>query len=389
MRRFLSIILVIIIAAGSVFAVLAAGGSSDDPLVSVSALSNILFNPVYDYLREKTDQLKEDALSDLEEQIKEYYSSRLSDEAVKKLISDAAAKLAAQKVTDALKGDPSRISGYTETVALKKGEHIAGAPGSGFVLISGTGNISCPSGGSVINITTGSLRYDGFTIRDGIYYMITEADGSGLVITSDTASVMLFDGAYAVENVASAVSLSYADALYSLGLFYGTGKGYELERVPTRAEALVMLVRLLGEVSEARAHADDSPFIDLVGWENLYVSYSYEKKYTAGTSATTFSPTQPSSLDMYLSFVLRALGYQGDFVWNQTSRSFALSIGLISQKQLDSIAIYGFTRGDMVIISYNALYVQIKGSSMKLSDKLISKGAISAEGLEAAARYIK
>lgn len=37
-----------------------------------------------------------------------------------------------------------------------------------------------------------------------------------------------------------------ADALKDLGLFSGSDKGYELDRAPTRLEAGVMLVRLLG-----------------------------------------------------------------------------------------------------------------------------------------------
>ena len=49
-----------------------------------------------------------------------------------------------------------------------------------------------------------------------------------------------------------------ADALYALGLFQGTGTDaegqpvFELDRAPTRYEALVMLVRLLGKEGEAR-----------------------------------------------------------------------------------------------------------------------------------------
>ena len=36
-----------------------------------------------------------------------------------------------------------------------------------------------------------------------------------------------------------------ADALNKLGLFQGTGNGYELEKSLTRAEAVTMIVRLL------------------------------------------------------------------------------------------------------------------------------------------------
>ena len=48
-----------------------------------------------------------------------------------------------------------------------------------------------------------------------------------------------------------------ADALHTLGLFNGTGSNadgtpiYDLDRTPTRHEAVTMLVRLLGKESDA------------------------------------------------------------------------------------------------------------------------------------------
>ena len=49
-----------------------------------------------------------------------------------------------------------------------------------------------------------------------------------------------------------------ADALHTLGLFNGTGSNadgtpiYDLDRTPTRHEAVTMLVRLLGKESDAK-----------------------------------------------------------------------------------------------------------------------------------------
>ena len=53
--------------------------------------------------------------------------------------------------------------------------------------------------------------------------------------------------AFAAEDTAC------AERLEALGLFRGTEAGYELDRAPTRAEAGVMLVRLLGTEEEAQA----------------------------------------------------------------------------------------------------------------------------------------
>ena len=59
---------------------------------------------------------------------------------------------------------------------------------------------------------------------------------------------MVLASVLAVASLAmSAGAASYdncADRLSDLGLFQGTGDGYELDRAPTRAEAATMLVRL-------------------------------------------------------------------------------------------------------------------------------------------------
>ena len=58
---------------------------------------------------------------------------------------------------------------------------------------------------------------------------------------------------------ASDEALDAADKLNALGLFSGTGTDadgkpiYELDRAPTRQEAIVMLIRLLGKIDEAKA----------------------------------------------------------------------------------------------------------------------------------------
>ena len=49
----------------------------------------------------------------------------------------------------------------------------------------------------------------------------------------------------------AADSTSLADDLKEIGMFKGTNEGYELDRAPTRVEAAVMLVRMLGKEEAA------------------------------------------------------------------------------------------------------------------------------------------
>ena len=104
-----------------------------------------------------------------------------------------------------------------------------------------------------------------------------------------------------------------ADALNALGLFRGTGEGYELDRAPTRAEALVMLTRLLGREEEALAFEGDCPLSDVAGrWMAPYVAWAYAHGITKGVSDSAFDPDGIASANMYATFMLRALEYAED-----------------------------------------------------------------------------
>ncbi len=89
-----------------------------------------------------------------------------------------------------------------------------------------------------------------------------------------------------------------ADILYAENLFKGTGMTerdepiYQLYGSVTRAQAITMLVRILGKESEALENQEsyETPFTDVPVWAVPYVGYAYENRLTSGTSATTFGP---------------------------------------------------------------------------------------------------
>jgi hypothetical protein len=115
---------------------------------------------------------------------------------------------------------------------------------------------------------------------------------------------------------ASNESTKAANTLHTLGLFNGTGKDasgnpiYDLDRVPTRNEAVTMLVNLLGKGDEAKKGTWDTPFTDVADWAKPYVGYAYVNDLTSGTSATTYDGGNTVTASQYLTFVLRALGYK-------------------------------------------------------------------------------
>lgn len=184
--------------------------------------------------------------------------------------------------------------------------------------------------------------------------------------------------AAAAMLTASAFAANYtncADSLHEMGLFQGTQNGYDLDRTPTRAEAAVMLVRLLGKEAEAKALAYTAPFTDLKGWEKPYVQYLYSNGLANGTNRTTFNPTGKCTAQMYAVFLLRALGYSdtADF-------SYANAIETAREQGIYDtgiINVQNFLRDDAAAASYTVLSVSPKNSEGTLLDQLVSGNAIT------------
>ena len=180
--------------------------------------------------------------------------------------------------------------------------------------------------------------------------------------------------------------LALAQQLNQLGLFRGSGTNadgsvnYDLDRQPNRAEGITMLVRALG-AGDQEGTAKNHPYTDVPSWANGVVSYAQKKGLTKGVSATKFGADSPVTTAMYLTFMLRALGYQDgtDFFWN-TPWDAAVKAGVLPA-QTDWTTL---TRGEMVRITTAALFAPVKGTSTPLWQQLVSQGRFTAEQFQAA-----
>jgi len=161
--------------------------------------------------------------------------------------------------------------------------------------------------------------------------------------------------------------------LKALGLFKGVSDtNFDLNREPTRVEALVMLIRVLGKEAKALNSNYSHPFADVPAWADKYVGYAYENGLTKGTSSTTFG-TENANSKMYITFVLRALGYSDtngeDFTY-ENPFILAKKSGVLPE----FVNTNTFLRADVVTVSYTALSSKLKGSEQTLSEKLILEG---------------
>ena len=104
-----------------------------------------------------------------------------------------------------------------------------------------------------------------------------------------------------------------------------------------------MLIRTLGEENAALSGTHKHPFTDVPAWADAYVGYAYEKGLTKGVSATEFGSGNASAA-MYVTFMLRALGYSdaaGDFSWSDPF-ALARSCGVMT----DDVDLSRFLRAD-------------------------------------------
>ena len=170
-----------------------------------------------------------------------------------------------------------------------------------------------------------------------------------------------------------------AQMLYDLGLFKGTDKGFALEKSMTRAEASVMLTRLLGAEKTALAGNWKHPFTDVPQWADKYVGWLYQNGLTKGVSATLYGSQRNVTCGQYCIFLTRAHldadSYQGTaFVDNDEVR------------QTDE---EGFIRGDAVSLSARLLSTNYAKngdeSDRSVAEKLIDDGVFTAEQFKNAA----
>lgn len=183
-------------------------------------------------------------------------------------------------------------------------------------------------------------------------------------------SCMTF-GASAQRDLSQAEQIAYQ--LKEIGLFKGVSDtDFALGRAPTRVEAMVMLIRVLGKEQQVSEGMWRHPFTDVPEWASKYVGFAYSQGLSNGISATEFGAGDASAA-MYITFVLRSLGYSdanGDFTWNDPY-ALAEEVGILDER----VDRENFLRADVAIVSHAALSSHLKGTETTLAQHLIAAGA--------------
>lgn len=340
-------ILLLIAAATAVFG---AGGDQSDPVVSQSYI-----------LQNWMPELLTTAKAEATLLLNKTYNTALQK----------AAKTAAEQTAAADAANTRNRRTFGKLV-LKQGDVLFPTPGCKLTLYSG----SVSSGVNLIDVTNGVTAAG--NLKPRTLYMQSEGESTGLTVTTATAELFL-SGVYRLTPSAAVNYGSLADALSQMGLFRGMTTGYELEGSTTRAQGLVMFLRLMGLEDEALKATASVPFTDVPAahWAHPYVSYAYHNGLTTGVSQTSFGPDAAVTAQHYLTFLLRALQYaEGTQFTYNTVLADTATLGLFSQEEL-AAAGGSFVRHKMVYLSYYALFCENGQSGEMLLESLIASGAVA------------
>lgn len=355
-KRFLLPVLCLLIPLALMVSALAAGGDLSDPLASLSYLTGIFTDTVNKRVDEKLNA---------------------SDQAL-------------------LSGNLEAVSGsstatWTET-RLKEGDVLTGSTGTSVLVLAGGARVTFS--GAVVDVTTGTAVTSGSALAVNHRYLVAENTTADFTVTTKTA-VMDYQGPYAFRYSNATDYNAIAAALKTLNLFKGSftgyGEGYDLEVAPTRLQALIMFIRVLGEEDAALAYTGPMPFTDVAAGSQSekYVGYAYSKGYTNGYSATTFRPSQTVTAGQYMEFMLRALGYSSAANTDLSGTlDNAYANGVITSGELTALQSGTFLRADLVYVSYYALDATMAGTGITLRDTLMNKGTFTSAQVSAAAALV-
>lgn len=345
----------------------ASGGSVGDPLVSLSYLQDTFRPNVDTAVDERLDTGDETLRSDMQDRLDTMTSSVLA----------AAGQ---------------NFAAAAQEATLNEGDVLSGAAGLSAVPLAGNITVSVTTG-TVIDASTGAEVPSGTVLSPHHRYIVAENSVATFTAGAPTA-IISYQGNYSVaRNSFSPDYYGIALALRSLGLFRGSGSGigdgFDLHLAPTRAEALVMFIRILGEEDAALACSFTHPFSDVPLWLDRYAAWAYEKGYTNGIDPTTFGTQNKVSIVEFQEFILRALGYSKAGVDDYlTSMERALTCGAITDVEYILLKDCDFRRAHVAYMCYYNLDTVLAGHYLTLGQYLQQQGVFNYAQLDQAKTFV-
>lgn len=194
------------------FAIAAEYGSQDDPLVSLSYITDVLSPDTIKKLEDTVSEKVSSIQSDLDTRINDYENSldeklagfekRYSDAALDDEFMEQVAALVAKKLSESGKDgagayDTPSAGASWQVVKVESGKTVMLPLGCEAVLRIGSG--TCYSTGTVglVNLTKGTTAANGDEIAANNLYLVTIDSGRGIKASSDMT--ILIKGSYTIQ----------------------------------------------------------------------------------------------------------------------------------------------------------------------------------------------
>ena len=368
MRRIAAALLAMLLLAGCVAAV-AAGGSSSDPLLTQSYITNT-------YIPETVAQADKEIQSGL---------GKVYDDALDELKAQAELY---QARANALAGEGGGYAASFTEQRFKHGDVITLDTGSSGMLLAGSATISYASGGGVVDMTTAADVASGAAMTAQHRYLAAEntplpADCHIRHCRAGAPGVLL-RGKERRHGLQRTGQCPEGDGAVQ-GRRHGYGDGLMLENAPTRIEGPDHVFSACW-VRNRRPwpQTEPCPFVDVPAWCQSYVDLCLRQGVHQGRGARTarmlyFAPYVTITSGEYMTFVLRALGYQDsgsnpDFQWDSALLR-SLELGCITDGEYKLLVEEPFLRAQVAYVSYYALDAKMKSGGTLLSH-LASAGTL-------------
>lgn len=168
------------------------------------------------------------------------------------------------------------------------------------------------------------------------------------------------------------IILSSGRILESLGVIKGDEYGnLMLDNNLRRQDMIVLVSRLYREESKAKVALANTKFTDITStysYYQPYISWAVSKGLIEGMDDNTFGINQNVTVQQFSAVLLRVLGYEEESKLWDNIPELAERLGIMDD--ISSEPKSDLTRGEMAVMTFNALKMTLKGSSLTLSEKL-------------------
>lgn len=180
--------------------------------------------------------------------------------------------------------------------------------------------------------------------------------------------IMIFTSTNLVATNLNSKYKKSAEELKSYNIIQGDSSGeLMLDKKLKREDLIVILSRLMNDEERAKKFSSETKFTDLKSASKVYLPYinwAVSNGYIHGVSKDKFGYGTFVTVRMYQAILLRILDYSSEAKKWDTVSDYAVTYGLMDG--LDLKPDDYLTRGEMALMTTNALNTPKKGSTLNL-----------------------